>query len=135
MERAFVDTSAWFAYANGTDAEHQSVRDVFQTFAGRLVTSNFVFDETVTLCLYRLGHPVATQVGKVLLDPSTIDLVRLTLADEQQAWNLFLARPDKDYSFTDCTSFVLMQRLGLDRAIALDTDFQQEGFSVLPERG
>ncbi|MFT3773889.1 MAG: hypothetical protein QM820_51630 [Minicystis sp.] len=46
---------------------------------------------------------------------------------------MFLARPDKRYSFTDCTSFVLMRRLGLRTAVSLDDDFRQEGFEVLPE--
>jgi predicted nucleic acid-binding protein len=51
MERAFVDTSAWFAYANRLDPDHTRIHTVLPTFQGRLVTSNFVFDETVTLCL------------------------------------------------------------------------------------
>ena len=132
MERAFVDTSAWFAYANRQDPDHTRIRNVLRTFQGRLVTSNFIFDETVTLCLYRLGHQVAATVGVVLLDPTVVDLLRLTPDDEQRAWALFLARPDKTYSYTDCTSFVLMRRLRLHRAIALDADFQREGFVLLP---
>jgi uncharacterized protein len=132
MERAFVDTSAWFAYANRLDPDHPRIRTVLRTFQGRLVTSNFVFDETITLCLYRLGHQVAATVGAVLLDPTVVDLLRLTLDDEQRAWALFLARPDKTYSYTDCTSFVLMRRLRIQRAIALDADFQREGFVLLP---
>jgi hypothetical protein len=132
MERAFVDTSAWFAYANRHDPDHPRIRTVLRTFQGQLVTSNFIFDETVTLCLYRLGHSVAATVGAVLLDPTVVDLLRLTPDDEQRAWALFLARPDKTYSYTDCTSFVLMRRLRLQRAIALDADFQREGFILLP---
>lgn len=132
MERAFVDTSAWFAYANRQDPDHQRVGHVLRTFQGRLITSNFIFDETVTLCLYRLGHPVAATVGTVLMDPTVVAMVRITPEDELQAWALWLARPDKTYSFTDCTSFVVMRRLGLQQAIAIDTDFQREGFLVLP---
>jgi predicted nucleic acid-binding protein len=132
MERAFVDTSAWFAYANRLDPDHTRIRTVLRTFQGRLVTSNFVFDETVTLCLYRLGHQVAATVGAVLLDPTVVNLLRLPPDDEQRAWALFLARPDKTYSYTDCTSFVLMRRLRIQRAIALDADFQREGFVLLP---
>ena len=49
MERAFVDTSAWFAYANRQDPDHTRVRNVLRTFQGLLMTSNFIFDETVTL--------------------------------------------------------------------------------------
>jgi uncharacterized protein len=132
MAHAFVDTSAWFAYVNRLDPDHTRIRSLFQTFQGRLVTSNFIFDETVTLCLYRLGYRVAVTVGEVLLDPTVVDLLRLTSDDEHSAWALFLARPDKTYSYTDCTSFVLMRRLRLQQAIALDADFQREGFLLLP---
>ena len=132
MERLFVDTSAWFAYANRADPEHRAVAAALRQCAGRLVTSNFVFDETVTLCRYRLGHPAAVKVGAALCDSGAIDLIRLNADDERMAWSLFLERPDKAYSFTDCTSFVLMRRLKLQRSVALDDDFRREGFDTVP---
>lgn len=133
MERLFVDTSAWIAYTNRADPDHQQVKAWFASFEGRLVTSNAIFSETVTLCLYRLGHHVAAQVGEVLREPGTVDLVRLSNEDEEQAWQLFLKRSDKTYSYTDCTSFILMRKLGLRRAVALDADFEREGFEVVPK--
>lgn len=132
MERLFVDTSAWFAYANRKDPDHTPVRKVFKSFDGRLATSNFVFDETVSLCLYRLGHSVAQTVGSVLLASDVVDLIRVTPEDEQAAWTLFCRRPDQRYSFTDCTSFALMRRLQIDTALALDNDFRIEGLNVAP---
>ena len=132
MNCLFVDTSAWFAFANRKDADHQQVSEVLRSFQGRLITSNFIFDETISLCLYRLGHHVARKVGSVLLDPDHVDMVRVTNEDERIAWELFCARPDQDYSFTDCTSFTLMRRLGLGTALALDTDFVVENFQVVP---
>ena len=53
-------------------------------------------------------------------------------ADERAAWSLFEKRPDKSYSFTDCTSFVLMRRERIGAAVALDQHFTQEGFVVAP---
>jgi predicted nucleic acid-binding protein len=132
MAHAFVDTNAQFVYVNRLDTDYTRIRSVFQTFQGRLVTSNFIFDETVTLCLYRLGYRVAATVGEVLLDPTVVDLPRLTPEDEHRAWTLLLARPDKTYSDTDCTAFMLMQHLRLQQAIALDADFQRQGFLLLP---
>ena len=41
---------------------------------------------------------------------------------------MFREQIDKQYSFTDCTAFVLMRRLSLTAAAALDDDFAQEGF-------
>jgi predicted nucleic acid-binding protein len=100
--------------------------------AGRLTTSNFIFDETLSSCLYRLGHAAAQRVGTALLDPDTIDLIRVTPEDEQAAWTLFRNRSERSYSFTDCTSFALMRRLGIDIALALDEDFRAEGFRLMP---
>ncbi len=134
MKRLFVDTSAWFAYANRKDPEHERVREIMHTFPGRLVTTNYIFDETVSLCLYRLGHDVACMVGSALLNPDEVDMARVTNEDERLAWDLFCQRTDQDYSFTDCTSFTLMRRLGLDTALALDVDFVTEKFMVLPKK-
>lgn len=75
MAHAFVDTGTWFAYVNRLDPNHIRIRSVFQTFQGRLVPSNFSFDETVISCLYQLGYRVATMVGEVLLDPVVVDLL------------------------------------------------------------
>ena len=127
-----MDTSAWFAFANRKDPNHDKVRDVLRQFPGRLVSSNFIFDETVSLCLYRLGHAAARTAGSVLMDPDTVDLVRITSKDEQAAWTLFCHRSDQRFSFTDCTSFAVMRRLGLSAALALDDDFRAEGFRVVP---
>jgi predicted nucleic acid-binding protein len=49
MAHASVDTSPWFAYVNRLDVDHIRIRSVFQTFQGRLVTSNFSFDEIETV--------------------------------------------------------------------------------------
>ena len=132
MEQLFVDTSAWFAYANRKDTQHERVSKILRMFPGRLVTSNFVFDETISLCLYRLGHHAARAIGWVLMDPDEVDMIRVTIEDERAAWELFCNRPDQDYSFTDCTSFTLMRRLGLNTALALDADFSAEAFTVIP---
>jgi len=132
MERIFVDTSAWLSYANRNDADHRRVKRALTGFPGRLVTSNFVFDETVTLCGSRLGHAFALLVGDTLQDVDTVDLVRVSVDDEARAWALFAECGDRRCSFTDCTSFVLMRRLGIKQAASLDADFAREGFGLLP---
>ena len=132
MERVFVDTGAWYAYINAKDPDHFRVREFLESFTGRLVMSNYVFGEIITLTLVRMGHQRAVKVGSVLLDPKVVELVRVGPVDEQSAWKLFQDRPDKAYSFTDCTSFVLMRRLDLDQALTLDDHFAQEGFEMLP---
>ena len=130
--RHFVDTGAWFAYANAADPDHHRVRAILDRPPGRLVTSSYVFDETVTLTQARLGHRRAIAVGRVLLDMAVVELLSIVPADERAAWALFERRPDKSYSFTDCTSFVLMRRARIAAAVTLDQHFSQEGFVVVP---
>jgi predicted nucleic acid-binding protein len=134
LERLFVDTSAWLAYANRADRHHEPVRAALRGFGGRLVTTNWIFDETVTLAKARLGHATALLAGDLLRDPDVADLVRVSGADERLAWDLFRQREDERYSFTDCTSFVVMRRLGIGTAATLDEDFAREGFLVVPAR-
>jgi uncharacterized protein len=131
MKQVLVDTSLWYAYINTSDRDHAKAQRLVKKYGGRLVTSNYIFDETVTLCLYDFGHSVARQVGSVLLNPVAVNLIRVSSEDEVAAWELFLKRPDKTYSFTDCTSFILMKRLGIRQAASLDADFAREGFEVL----
>lgn len=128
-----MDTGAWFAYVNASDPDHARVRKFFDHYQGRLVTSSYVFDETVTLTQARLGHARALAVGGTLLDAAVVEWVHVGPADEKAAWDLFVKRPDKSYSFTDCTSFVLMRRRKIAKAVTLDEHFRQEGFALLPD--
>jgi uncharacterized protein len=100
---------------------------VLEEHEGRLATSSYVFDETITLTR-------AVTVGRVLLHPATVEMLDVGPGEFNAAWRLFEQRSDKAYSFTDCTSFVLMRREGLRTAVALDEHFSQEGFIVLPHR-
>lgn len=135
MNRLFVDTSAWAAQVNRRDEGHVRVRDFLRGYKGRLVTTNFVFDETITLCNARMNHRAALLIGEALRDPDAVDLVRIEPEDEDAAWELFGARDGRQLSFTDCTSFVLLRRLGIPDVLSLDEDFRTEGFTdvLLPK--
>lgn len=50
----------------------------------------------------------------------------------EKARHLFFQYRDKDFSFTDCTSFVIMREVRLTHAITTDSHFRQMGFQVLP---
>ena len=132
MRGLFVDTSAWIALVEKRHALRERVTALLQGFPGRLYTSNFVLNETVTLCQVRHDHAAARALGSHILDSPDLQLLRLSGQDERRSWELFLDRKDKAYSYTDCTSFVMMRRLNIERAVALDDDFRREGFEVLP---
>lgn len=133
MKKIFVDTGAWYALIDRKDPDHLKVAEAFQDFDGRLVTSNFVMDESLTLLRYRCSYERALDLGRFLISGRLAEVVRIKADDELKAWRVFEKYQDKLLSFTDCTSFVLMERLGLETALSLDSDFRQMGFRCLPE--
>lgn len=135
MNRAFVDTGAWYALLDSNDPDHAEVVQAFQAYRGRLITSNFVFDEAVTLARYRLGWDVAQKLGSQLRAQRIARLERVTPKDEAAAWSIFDKYRDKRFSFTDCTSFALIQRLALPLSLAIDSDFRSFGLHCLPDLG
>ncbi len=132
MERVFVDTGAWFAFFNAADPDHDAVADVLLEWQGRLVTTDYVLDEVITLVRYRVGHAEACNVGAVLRSGDIAALLDIEHRDRDKAWQRFAGARDKAYSFTDCTSFAAMDRLGITTAVAVDDDFRQAGYRVLP---
>ena len=133
MERLFVDTSAWYALANAKAPRHKDVREALAGWEDRLVTTDYVFDELVTLVRRRVGHAPAVAMGEALREGDTCLLLTVEPGDLEQAWAQFSKEKDQAFSFTDCTSFAVMRRLKLATAAALDEDFSRAGFTVLPK--
>jgi predicted nucleic acid-binding protein len=130
VKRVFVDTSGWYAYARKDDPAHESACAALGRWEGRLVTTDYVFDETVTLARVRLGPNAAETIGETLLDAGVVELVRLLPEDFEDAWQMFKKGKDKDWSFTDCASFAVMRRLRLAAAVTTDRHFRQAGFEA-----
>lgn len=127
-EKLFFDTSAVYAYINRKDPDHEKVKGLITGYKDKLVITNYIFDEVITLVSSRIGHETAVRIGEILRHSPQIETVWISSSDERDAWKLFADRKDKDYSFTDCTSFVVMRRLGIAKCLALDSHFTQEGF-------
>jgi uncharacterized protein len=133
MPTYFVDTSAWFDIVNSQAPHHAELSSIVQRQDVLLLTTTYVLAELAALLLARSGHGLAAVVGNTIRSTRSIHLTHPDVAEESQAWRLFLERADKTYSLTDCLSFVTMRRLGLDTVLATDQHFRQEGFMVLPE--
>lgn len=132
MRQVFVDTGAWYALIDRKDPDHARVVPLFQANRGLLITSNFVVDETLTLLRYRLGWHIAHTFGEQMRTAALTRLVRISPADEDAAWEIFTRYRDKSFSFTDCTSFAVVERLKIDVALAIDRDFRAYGLHCLP---
>jgi len=135
--KVFVDTSAFVALENRKDAAHAAAVGAYRKIlkgAGVLVTSDYVFDETLTLLKRRAGSAVAVEWGRRLLASALFEVLFVDRAVLEASLQVFEGAADQPFSFTDCTSFALMRAHGVDTALAFDDDFARYGFSVLPRR-
>jgi len=123
----FVDTGAWFAYFVRRDPDHNLARAWVSTNESPLVTSDYILDELFTLLKIRESHVVAVAAGKVLIDERVCQIIKVAPEDFTRAWAIFLQFSDKGWSFTDCTSKVIMERLNIPTAFSFDEHFEQFG--------
>lgn len=133
----FVDTSAFLAIENRRDAHHSralSLRNTWLKKGQTLVTSDYVLDESYTIIRLRAGHPVVVQFGEAIRNSQLLRIVYVTPEIIEEAWRLFKAHADHDFSFTDCTTFSLMERLSISAAFTFDSHFKEYGrFQVNPQ--
>lgn len=132
MKMLFVDTGAWYALVDKNDPDHKEAASFMKNNKIPLLTTNFVFDETVTLLRSRLGWNVAKEFGLRLKDSRFVSLISVKDEDEEKAWEIFLKYKDKDFSYTDCTSFAVMKRLKTDTVFTFDSHFQTMRFLAVP---
>jgi len=128
----FVDTSAWYDLLFSGSPRHAEIVALMRRPDLSFVTSTYVLDELVALLLTRSGHAIAARSGAHIRSAAEVTVEHPGATEELRAWALFLERPDKRYTLTDCLSFVLMRRLKIDTAIVTDDQFRREGFVTLP---
>jgi predicted nucleic acid-binding protein len=124
-EMIFVDTSAWYAAYVPSDPNNKSVLAELKRSTDPVVTSDFVIDETITLLQVRGERQRALQFGKDFLHDNRARVEFIDLKDLLDAYNVFARYHDKQWSFTDCTSYVVMKRLSIVKAMSLDHHFRQ----------
>ncbi len=130
----FVDSGAWYASIVTEDPDHARAVAWRATNRQSLITTDYIIDETLTLLRSR-GEPMrARAFGRLAFGSKPpFRLYYLTPDDIRAAWGVFERFADKEWSFTDCTSKVVIERLGLDRAFAFDQHFRQFGtVAVVP---
>jgi predicted nucleic acid-binding protein len=135
MKALFVDSSGWLACEDENDpscACARQARDGWLKEGGKLLTTDYVVAETLTLIRVRLGlHEAEAWWQRI---EGTDRLLREWIGIEraEKARDLFFRYDDKDFSFVDCTSFVVMKELKLKDALTTDVHFAQMGFRVVP---
>ncbi len=129
----FVDTGAWFALLVPHDRDHSVAESWLERNAQPLVTTDYVIDELLTLLRMRGEEQRALRAGQMLLSEEIARITWVSPGDVREGWNYFRHYQDKGWSFTDCVSRAVIERLGIHHAFAFDKHFRQFGtLDVLP---
>jgi len=141
MKEIFIDTSAWDALEDLLDPNHE-IALLFkkETIAERYnwVTTNYILDETYTLLLNNIGYIHTVELRQsidMMSKPGILTIVHVSKSIEEAAWEVFEKyNIDKQWSFTDCTSKVVMEQREITEVFAFDHHFEQMGFVRKPYR-
>ncbi|HSE15513.1 MAG TPA: PIN domain-containing protein [Pyrinomonadaceae bacterium] len=129
----FVDTGAWYASLVPNDPDHTRAVQWLAANHSPLLTTDYVIDETLTLLRARGERKRALLLGSRFFHHDLSNIHKITGTDLTLAWQTFEQFEDKSWSFTDCTSKVVMEQLSITVAFAFDHHFHQFGtIQVVP---
>ena len=132
----FGDASFFFALAAKRDVAHEAAVSVFAALLRkqrRIVTTDYVLDEALTLTKARTNAIVALALLERIEQSDAIELEMVSVSRFELAKSFFRKHADHGYSFTDCTSFVLIRELRIKDVLTTDRHFIEAGFrSLLP---
>ena len=138
MEKVFIDTSALYALMTPKDKFYNSANEYLESVIKKsdkkditLITTDYVICETLNLINIRQGHKEAIEFLNSIENSQYFDVEDITKSNKDEAKKIFKKHTDKDYSFTDCTSFAFMRENEIKKAFAFDNHFIQFGFELV----
>jgi predicted nucleic acid-binding protein len=131
VKRVFADSFYFFALGNPRDPAHSRAVAFNQSFSGQLITTGWILMELGDGMVLPSQRPIFTKLARQLRSDPDVQCFPCDDALMVAGLDLFGQRLDKEWSLTDCISFVLMQREGVTEALTGDRHFEQAGFVAL----
>jgi uncharacterized protein len=132
----FADTSFWVALSLQRDQFHSRAmqwRDFLGRSGSRIVTTEAVLWEWLNALSGARSRSIAAEGYRLVHADSQVEVVGFCSEVESAAVDLYRGRPDKDWSLTDCLSFVVMKERGVTEALTADHHSAQAGFKAVME--
>ena len=128
MLTVFIDTGIFVAARNKSDVNHERavnlLKNALKGKYGVMYTSDYVFDEAVTVALIRTGRPeIAIDIGNFILSSTKIQMLYVDKTVFVDAWRIFSKFMNKRLSFTDATSIALIKRYNINDIMSFDKHF------------
>ena len=127
----FVDTGMFLGLYHKRDQHHADAHRIWRAVKAPRITSNHVIDEVATGLARLAGYLESAGQVEHLYASQAVDIVSSTREDELEAIRWMRKYAGQYVSFTDCVSFALMRRCGVDKALTFDRHFRDAGFEVV----
>lgn len=132
----FIDTGAWIALTDKSDQYHRQAARIYSALKvqkRRLLTTDYVIDETITRLRYDASHLIAVNFLDLITISERSGILTITRIDDsvfQKAILIFRQYDTAVLSFTDCTSFAVCEIFEIHQAFAFDQHFPMFGISL-----
>lgn len=134
MNKTFVDSSWWKALVDEKDDFYVIARATNQRLNKEplvMMTTDYIVDESLTLIRSKCGLDKCRKLIEVFRGyGQQLRFERVLIRDDKRALELFW-KPWRGLSYTDCTSFAVMERLGIKQALTFDEHFSDAGFKIV----
>jgi uncharacterized protein len=133
MGSLFVDTSGWASLFIHTQTYYPQAEQYFRLAVQqkqKIYTTNYVIAELVALLSspLRVSRSRVFEIVDAIKTVDYVEVIHIDDATDALAWKLCKSRLDKAWSLVDCSSFMVMQKLGVQEALTTDQHFEQAGF-------
>ncbi len=123
----FIDTSVLVAFIVDKDTNHEKSVSIMEEIVagkhGQAITSEYVFDETVTVILVRSKSLyLAVKTGDLIKESMPVLDVGNSIFEA--SWNRFRNQKDTKFSFTDCTILEVVESNHIDKLATFDKEFE-----------
>lgn len=131
MTWCFADTSYYIALVSADDNAHELASAYTAAFDGSIVTTSWVLNELANHLAKAPNRELFLEMLQDLRADRRVSIVPMTQELFDRGVELYAGRPDKEWSVTDCISFLVMRELGITDALTADHHFEQAGFIAL----
>lgn len=131
----FADTAYFLALLNPDDEFHATALAWGDRLDETVLTTMWVLAEVGDAMHRGRNRQAFGRLLDTLHGHEDFEIAPASPESFASAVTLFRARPDKEWSLTDCSSFVMMRERGLTEALTTDHHFEQAGFRALLREG
>ena len=131
MNTYFVDTFYLLAWLHPSDEAHERAQAMARALRGGLVTAQWVLIEVADGCAGPVDRERVAEFLSVFEKASNVEVLEASSEWYHRGLERYRERRDKEWSLTDCISFLVMEERGIQEALTGDHHFEQAGFVPL----